>query len=111
MGSPDRIGRRPSQNHSLLPIGQDKPSSRSFPFFCLSGGLRSLAFHPCGIPGLHQYSNLEGVSPSIGNVMTPEELHNIYRTEAEFWWYRGMRAITDALLKPHIAAGAGRGLD
>ena len=32
--------------------------------------------------------------------MTPEELHNIYRAESEFWWYQGMRAITWALLDP-----------
>jgi SAM-dependent methyltransferase len=43
--------------------------------------------------------------------MTPEELHNIYRAEPEFWWYAGMRAITAALLDPLLAAGAGKGLD
>lgn len=43
--------------------------------------------------------------------MTPEELHNIYRTEAEFWWYRGMRAITRALLDPLLTRNASRGLD
>jgi SAM-dependent methyltransferase len=30
--------------------------------------------------------------------MTPEELHNIFKSEPEFWWYRGMRSITAALL-------------
>jgi SAM-dependent methyltransferase len=36
--------------------------------------------------------------------MRPEELHNIYRSEAEFWWYRGMRAIADALLDPVVTS-------
>ncbi len=36
--------------------------------------------------------------------MTPEELHNIFKSESEFWWYRGMRAITAALLDPWLAA-------
>ena len=44
--------------------------------------------------------------------MTPEELHNIYRTEAEFWWYSGMRAITEALLDPLLVEAQGSmGLD
>lgn len=47
--------------------------------------------------------------------MTPEELHNIYKSESEFWWYRGMRAITAALLySPLDSKPAGRaaaGLD
>ena len=44
--------------------------------------------------------------------MRPEELHNLYRTEAEFWWYRGMRAITGALLDPLLAGGTSKeGLD
>src|SRR5713226_6107229 len=43
--------------------------------------------------------------------MTPEELHNVYRTEAEFWWYRGMRAITRTLLGPLLAGGAVKCLD
>jgi len=39
--------------------------------------------------------------------MTPEELHNIFRTEAGFWWYRGMRSITDSFLKPlHVPRGS-----
>jgi SAM-dependent methyltransferase len=46
-----------------------------------------------------------------GGAMNPEELHNIYRSEPEFWWYRGMRAITRILLDPLLAAGAARGLD
>jgi len=41
--------------------------------------------------------------------MTPEELHNIYRAESEFWWYEGMRAITWALLQMHSALGLGYG--
>lgn len=43
--------------------------------------------------------------------MTPEELHNIYRTESEFWWYRGMRAITQALLDGLPAGFASQGLE
>lgn len=43
--------------------------------------------------------------------MTPEELHNIFRTEQQFWWYRGMRAITRALLDPVLPRGLRVGLD
>lgn len=43
--------------------------------------------------------------------MTPEELHNIYRAESEFWWYEGMRAITWALLDPLLPPGLSEGLD
>ena len=47
--------------------------------------------------------------------MTPEELHHIYQSEAEFWWYRGMRSITGALLdslRDSMPAGrAAAGLD
>lgn len=43
--------------------------------------------------------------------MTPEELHNIFRTEQEFWWYRGMRAITRALLDPILTGSGRRGLE
>jgi SAM-dependent methyltransferase len=47
--------------------------------------------------------------------MTPEELHNIYKSESEFWWYRGMRSITAALLdslRDSMPAGrAAAGLD
>ena len=43
--------------------------------------------------------------------MTPEELHNIYRAEQEFWWYQGMRAITGALLDPLLPRGLSKGLD
>ncbi len=43
--------------------------------------------------------------------MTPEELHNIYRSESDFWWYRGMRAITRSLLDPLLERGVSRGLD
>ena len=43
--------------------------------------------------------------------MTPEELHNIYRAESEFWWYEGMRAITWALLDPLLPRGLATGLD
>src|SRR5262245_61126816 len=42
--------------------------------------------------------------------MKPEELHNIFAAEEEFWWYAGMRAITDALLKPMLRRGRS-GLD
>jgi len=45
------------------------------------------------------------------NLMTPEELHNIFRTEAEFWWYRGMRSITGALLDPALKGELRKGLD
>lgn len=43
--------------------------------------------------------------------MTPEELHNIYRAESDFWWYAGMRAITGALLDRLLPSGLARGLD
>jgi len=43
--------------------------------------------------------------------MTPEELHNIFRTEQQFWWYRGMREITDALLAPVMSSRLLNGLD
>ncbi|HEY7680086.1 MAG TPA: class I SAM-dependent methyltransferase [Terriglobia bacterium] len=43
--------------------------------------------------------------------MTPEELHNIFRTEAELWWYRGMRSITRALADPVLKGNLRRGLD
>ncbi len=43
--------------------------------------------------------------------MTPEELHNIYRAESDFWWYEGMRAITWALLDRLLPSGLARGLD
>ncbi len=43
--------------------------------------------------------------------MTPEELHNIYRAESEFWWYQGMRSITWALLDPLLPRGLAKGLD
>ena len=43
--------------------------------------------------------------------MTPEELHNIYRAESDFWWYQGMRAITWALLDAHLPRGLSTGLD
>lgn len=35
--------------------------------------------------------------------MTPEELHNIYAAERDFWWYQGMRAITASLLDSSFA--------
>lgn len=44
-------------------------------------------------------------------MMTPEELHNIYRAEEEFWWYQGMRAITRAFLEPVLPPKLSRGLD
>ena len=44
-------------------------------------------------------------------LMTPDELHNIFRTEADFWWYRGMRAITASLLDGVSLPRGGRGLD
>ena len=43
--------------------------------------------------------------------MTPEELHNIFRTEQEFWWYDGMRAITKAFLDPAMPRDLLLGLD
>jgi SAM-dependent methyltransferase len=43
--------------------------------------------------------------------MTPEELHNIFRTEQQFWWYVGMRDITRAILSPVMPQGLRRGLD
>jgi len=43
--------------------------------------------------------------------MTPEELHNIYRVESDFWWYEGMRAITWALLDARVPRGLSTGLD
>lgn len=43
--------------------------------------------------------------------MTPGELNNIYSSERDFWWYRGMRAITDVLLQPLIAGGVSDVLD
>jgi len=43
--------------------------------------------------------------------MTPEELHNIFGAEKDFWWYQGMRAITDALMDPLFKGRGGMGLD
>jgi SAM-dependent methyltransferase len=43
--------------------------------------------------------------------VTPEELHNIYRAESEFWWYQGMRSITWTLLDPLLPRGLSKGLD
>ena len=43
--------------------------------------------------------------------MTPEELHNIFRTEQQFWWYAGMREITRAVLEPVMPRGLHVGLD
>ena len=43
--------------------------------------------------------------------MTPEELHNIYQAESDFWWYEGMRAITWALLDGLLPPGLTCGLD
>ena len=43
--------------------------------------------------------------------MKPEELHNISAAEQEFWWYRGMRAITDALMEPVFRERPVVGLD
>jgi SAM-dependent methyltransferase len=43
--------------------------------------------------------------------MTPEELHNIYQAESDFWWYAGMRAITWALLDGLLPPGLACGLD
>jgi len=43
--------------------------------------------------------------------MNPEELHNIYRAEEEFWWYQGMRAITGAFLERAQPPSFTRGLD
>ena len=35
--------------------------------------------------------------------MTPDEIHKIAALETSHWWYRGMREICMALLRPHIA--------
>jgi len=43
--------------------------------------------------------------------MTPEELHNIYRAESDFWWYEGMRELTWALLDDQLPRGLAKGLD
>jgi ubiquinone/menaquinone biosynthesis C-methylase UbiE len=43
--------------------------------------------------------------------MTPDELHNIFRTEEQFWWYRGMREITAALLNGVVLPHGGLGLE
>ena len=43
--------------------------------------------------------------------MTPEELHNIYQAESDFWWYAGMRAITGAFLDRLLPSGLACGLD
>src|ERR1041384_4115747 len=43
--------------------------------------------------------------------MKPEELHNIFAAEQQFWWYQGMRAITEALLAKVNLPRAGNGLD
>jgi SAM-dependent methyltransferase len=43
--------------------------------------------------------------------MTPEELHNIYRAETDFWWYEGMRAVTWGLLDELLPRGLSKGLD
>lgn len=43
--------------------------------------------------------------------ITPEELHNIYAAEERFWWYRGMRAITEAFLEQAPAMRVGRALE
>ncbi|MBI4479487.1 MAG: class I SAM-dependent methyltransferase [Acidobacteria bacterium] len=43
--------------------------------------------------------------------MKPEELHNIYGAEEQFWWYQGMRAITAALMDPLFQSRGGVGLD
>ena len=43
--------------------------------------------------------------------MNPEELHNIFHAEKEFWWYVGMRAVTAAVLDRQLGGGGRRGLD
>ena len=35
--------------------------------------------------------------------MNPDEIHKIAALETSHWWYRGMREICMALLRPHIA--------
>ena len=35
--------------------------------------------------------------------MNPAEFANIAKCEKEFWWYRGMRAIFDRMVEPHLA--------
>ncbi|MBI3934848.1 MAG: class I SAM-dependent methyltransferase [Acidobacteria bacterium] len=43
--------------------------------------------------------------------ITPEELHNIYAAEEQFWWYQGMRAISTAFLNPLSSIRLERGLE
>src|SRR5262245_52408173 len=43
----------------------------------------------------------------IEGFMNPAEFANIRRSEKDFWWYRGMRAILFRMLEPHLA---GRGI-
>lgn len=44
--------------------------------------------------------------------MNPAEFANIRRSEEDFWWYRGMRAILFRMLEPHLAGRAvGRALE
>jgi hypothetical protein len=41
------------------------------------------------------------VDPMSG--MNPAEFANIAKSERDFWWYRGMRAIFFRALEPHLA--------
>src|SRR5581483_11318781 len=40
---------------------------------------------------------------AMSGYMNPAEFANIARSEREFWWYRGMRAILYRLLDPYLA--------
>jgi SAM-dependent methyltransferase len=39
----------------------------------------------------------------MSGFMNPAEFANIAKCERDFWWYRGMRAIFDRMLEPHLA--------
>lgn len=39
--------------------------------------------------------------------MNLEEYGRMYALEETQWWYAGMRAITESIVRPHLAAGAG----
>ena len=43
--------------------------------------------------------------------MKAEELHNIHAAEQQFWWYQGMRVVTDAMLASAQLQNGGIGLD
>ena len=43
--------------------------------------------------------------------MQTQDYADLYEVEEDFWWFVGMREITEALLEPIISSGAGRVLD